>query len=321
LKSITAKMAHLLPDPLRQGVSQQQVVASFPGLLSAMGRLTQYPAGRWIFRGQPDARWGLQPSIERLALPDGTTRFSAERFIRREFRRRAHHYLSQLPEPHDELAWLALMRHHGAPSRLLDWTRSPYVAAHFAAVNAAPDAAFMIWAVDQVELLRLARKEIIERAPALGAGLIDSSDELRKWPQFVSSRANFNKVFLQQGDGPPIIVAPVEPFHTSERMTVQQGLFLCSNSLSLRFEQSLAWLLGRGEGEATRLIRFEIMPQVRAPLLTELDRMNITEATLFPGLDGFARSLGPSAAFPGRAPGGLRERLAGGDPGPFPSAD
>ena len=314
-----ATMAHLLPDPLRQGVSQQQGVASLPGLLSGIGRLTQYPAGRWIFRGQADARWSLQPSIERLALPDGTTRYSAERFIRREFRRRAHHYLSQLPESDDELAWLALMRHHGAPSRLLDWTRSPYVAAHFAAANAAPDAAFMIWAVDQYELARLARKEVIEKEPTLGEGLIKSSDEPANWPRFVSSRANFDKLFLRQGDRPPIIVAPVEPFHASERMTVQQGLFLCSSSLSLSFEQSLAWLLGRDEGEA-KLIRFKIMPQVRAPLLTELDRMNVTEATLFPGLDGFARSLGTSAAFPGRAPGGLGKRLAGGDPGPFPSA-
>jgi hypothetical protein len=314
-----ATMAHLLPDPLRQGVSQQQVVASFPGLLSAIGRLTQYP-GRWIFRGQPDVRWSLQPSIERLALPVGTTRYSAERFIRREFERRAHHYLSQLPEPKDKLAWLALMRHHGAPSRLLDWTRSPYVAAHFAAVNAAPDAKFMIWAVDQFELARLARKEIIEKEPPLDEGLIDSPDEFRNWPRFVSSGDNFDRVFLQPGDRPPIIVAPVEPFHTSERMTVQQGLFLCSSSVTLLFEQSLAYLLGRREGEPG-LITFEIMPQVRAPLLTELDRMNITEATLFPGLDGFARSLGPSATLPGRAPGGLGERLVGGDLGPFPITD
>lgn len=212
------------------------------------------------------------------------------------------------------------MRHYGAPSRLLDWTRSPYVAAHFAAVDAAPDAAFMIWAVDQVELARLARKEVIEKDPTLGEGLIDAPGELRNWPRFVSSRSNFKRLFLQQGDRPPIIVAPVEPFHASERMTVQQGLFLCASSLSLSFEQSLAWLLGREEGQRG-LIRFEIMPLVRAPLLTELDRMNVTAATLFPGLDGFARSLGISAAFPGRAPGGLGERLVGGDPGPLPPVD
>ncbi len=313
-------MAHLFPDPLRQGVSRHVVVGSFPGLLSAIGGLTLYPPGRWIFRGQPDSRWSLQPSIERLALPDGTTRYSSERFVRREFRRRAHHYLSELPEPDDDLAWLALMRHHGAPSRLLDWTRSPYVAAHFAAVNAAPDTSFTIWAVDQFELARLAWKEIIEKAPALGGNLLDSRDELRNWPRFVSSRTNFNSVFLQPGDRPPIVVAPVEPFHASERMTVQQGLFLCPSSLTLSFEQSLAWLLGREAGEP-KLIRFEIVPQVRAQLLTELDRMNITEATLFPGLDGFARSLGAAAAIPGRSPGGLGERLAGGDPGPFPTAD
>jgi hypothetical protein len=79
--------AHLLPDPLRPGVSQQQVVGNFPGPLSAINRLTQYPAWRWAFRGRPVMRWGLQPSIERLALPDGSTRRSAERFIRREFKR------------------------------------------------------------------------------------------------------------------------------------------------------------------------------------------------------------------------------------------
>jgi hypothetical protein len=309
-------LAHLLPDPLRQGISRPVCVAALSGLETLFRELTQYPGSRWIFRGQPDTKTSLQPSIERLALAEGTTKYSAERFVRREFKRRAHHYLTQLPDRRDELAWLALMRHHGAPSRLLDWTRSPHVAAHFAASAAAVGSAFTVWAVDQFELTRLSRKEIIEKDPALGEGLIDSGGEVRNWARFVRTPSNFQRLFLQQGDGPPIVVGPVEPFHTSERMTVQQGLFLCASSLSLPFDQSLAMLLGREEGPR-RLVRFEFMPHLREPVLAELDRMNVTEASLFPGLDGFARSLGVSAPLRGRAPGGLSEQLLGGDFGPF----
>ncbi len=306
-------LAHLLPDPLRQGISRQVVVAALSGLENVFRDLTQYSGRRWIFRGQPDTKASLQPSIERLVLAEGTTKYSAERFVRREFERRAHHHLTQLPDRRDKLAWLALMRHHGAPSRLLDWTHSPHVATYFAASAAAVGSPFTVWAVDQFELIRLSRKEIIEK---LGEGLIDSGGEVRNWSRFVSVPSNFQKLFLQQGDRPPIVVGPVEPFHASERMTVQQGLFLCASSLSLLFEQSLAKLLGHEEGPS-RLVRFEFTPHLREPVLAELDRMNVTEASLFPGLDGFARSLGFSASLRGRAPGGLSEQLFGGDFGPF----
>jgi hypothetical protein len=52
----------------------------------------------------------------------------------------------------DYLGWLALMRHHGAPSRLLDWTLSPYVAAYFALYEGfkkqSVDLHCAVWAID-----------------------------------------------------------------------------------------------------------------------------------------------------------------------------
>jgi hypothetical protein len=56
--------------------------------------------------------------------------------IVREFMRRAHHYLADVPENGSWFEWLALMQHHGAPTRLLDWTYSPAIAVHFALAHA-----------------------------------------------------------------------------------------------------------------------------------------------------------------------------------------
>src|ERR1700682_1941229 len=75
---------------------------------------------RWIFRGHANAAWNLEPSIIRLrgGIPNGL-RIEAEEYIRQAFKRRAHHYLQYLPGEREELEWMALMRHHGAPTRLL----------------------------------------------------------------------------------------------------------------------------------------------------------------------------------------------------------
>jgi hypothetical protein len=49
------------------------------------------------------------------------------------FRQRAMHFgVPGLPEAWDPLGWWELMQHHRAPTRLMDWTTSPFVAIWFA---------------------------------------------------------------------------------------------------------------------------------------------------------------------------------------------
>jgi hypothetical protein len=107
----------------------------------------------WAFWGQKDASWHLSTSLERSAtrqryllgfLPD------CESNILKDFRRRAHHYLNSHPSDDNLLEWLALIQHYGGPTRLIDFTHSPYVAAFFAVEQADSDAA--VWAINLVKL-------------------------------------------------------------------------------------------------------------------------------------------------------------------------
>ena len=80
-----------------------------------------------VFSGQSDAKWLLSTTIERVAerygFPNGALR-NREVMLLNNSQRRAHHYVDDLPSLEDRLGWLALMQHHGAPTRLLDFSHS-----------------------------------------------------------------------------------------------------------------------------------------------------------------------------------------------------
>ncbi len=254
---------------------------------------------RWAFRGQENERWTLEPSLERLARSYKDVRADGEAYALRTFKRRAHHYLRHVPDEQDELEWLALMRHHGAPTRLLDWTRSPYVAAFFATSEANEDDSSAIWAIDIEAIKREATEMLVEAGSVSRPSDTDFS---------FSHRGIFNGVVMSKTH--PAIVVPVQPFKTNERMISQQGLFLCPNSLRFPgFEIGLKQVLESnrdrsrdvclkefpnqkpGDYRTYQLFKLIISPSARREVLRELHRMNINYATLFPGLDGFALSL------------------------------
>jgi hypothetical protein len=81
----------------------------------------------------------------------------------------------------------------------------------------------------------------------------------------------------------------------NERLTIQQGLFLCANRALFPFRHCLAALLlhgSKGHKPSTQwLHKLVVAPETRLEVLTALNRININSATLFPGLDGFSQSL------------------------------
>src|SRR5262245_5486510 len=113
----------------------------------------------WAFRGHADARWPLYSSISRYfkehRVNENAWAGQEERIVR-IFRRKAHLFLEHVPAETDVFQWLALMQHHGAPTRLLDFTWSPFVAAFFALERATTTAA--VWALCFPEIWKAKHK-------------------------------------------------------------------------------------------------------------------------------------------------------------------
>jgi hypothetical protein len=82
----------------------------------------------WVFRGLGDSRLHLEPAIERHARHKNISWLALEKLVSLEFKSRARMYLSaaSLPDPQDDLTWLAQMQHYAIPTRLLDFTYSPW---------------------------------------------------------------------------------------------------------------------------------------------------------------------------------------------------
>lgn len=92
----------------------------------------QFRKGRYLFRGQGSDTWKLSTTFDRWYRGSRDQKNATADLLLKEFA--AECELEDMPEPlrSDELAMLGLGQHHGLPTRLLDWTESPYVAAFFA---------------------------------------------------------------------------------------------------------------------------------------------------------------------------------------------
>jgi hypothetical protein len=91
------------------------------------------PKGLWLYRGHRVSTWELRCSLDRTeckVFQGSLSRIDYEQKIFTEFKRRAIPHLRAHPQ--NEWEWLALARHHGLPTRLLDWTKNPLIALYFA---------------------------------------------------------------------------------------------------------------------------------------------------------------------------------------------
>src|SRR5215475_5798808 len=175
--------------------------------------ISDSPYQHWAFRGQRDASLPLYSALSRYLMSYGIHPRAwpaQEERILRIFKRKATHFLENVPARTDDFEWLALMQDHGAPTRLLDFSWSPYVAAFFALHNATQDA--IIWACNPFEIER------------------NKKFEMSRPEDFRKHILSASKPFVWIG----------EPHAMNRRLIAQSGTFLVPSVLGQPIEDILA---------------------------------------------------------------------------------
>lgn len=140
--------------------------ASFADYLPGRDR-SDHIIGRYIYRGQASANWQLASAFDRYCIerdvPDAQIQYETwMRWYAAELK--ASHSESY---PHGSFELIALAQHHGLPTRLMDWSWSPYVAAFFAFEEAFWNSSLKemeptIWAINLERLRSISSSDEVE---------------------------------------------------------------------------------------------------------------------------------------------------------------
>ncbi|PWE14394.1 FRG domain-containing protein [Alcaligenes faecalis] len=233
----------------------------------------------YIYRGQANSSWSLQSSLERVVgvnwSSDNAQKF--ECFSLDRFQSKFHLYDTENCQPVSKLAWLAAMQHYGVPTRLIDFSESPYVALYFAleAFDYAANSCFSIYLFDY--------RAIMERSMQY----IKSMDR-----DFVETRDTIqgrqDEIFDQVVDRFSYDIAWItEPKILNARIDRQAGSFLLSGNKGRKIEDILSSDLYKGVDMQKMIIPFELATGV----YSLLRKMNVTGRSLYGDLGGLAKSI------------------------------
>lgn len=225
--------------------------------------------GLW-FRGHASTRWKLVPSLYR-----GLADRSWERTFFVRFQGSAYSRGTDLPNQDDISKWLCLMRHYGLPTRLLDWSRSPLVAAYFA-LQERPFRTPVIWALNPFAL----NSHFGTAAPVL---------TLRDGTPDEGLRAQLNEILssMERADNSGTSnnassVLAVIPPEIDNRVLVQRSCFTIHGVQhplqDLRLSKQFLVKIVIADGAANRIAR-------------SLDTLGYEKSVLFPDLANLASQL------------------------------
>ena len=208
-----------------------------------------------IFRGQKkSSEWRLRTAFHRSGRAD------LRAFIENDIRElhastiNLTSYKFALENPLDLASFYALLQHHGYPTPLQDWTYSPYIAAYFAYAG-------------------------------ISKNIEKQTGHCRI---FTFASRQFNGEIQRKNviAGIPPHFSLLEPLAIeNQRMFNQQGFFAVTNVDDVESHIKHLEELGKN----TYLRAFDLPTNLRAEIMQDLERMGITAATMFPGIDGVCK--------------------------------
>lgn len=191
-----------------------------------MDFVDQHAGADWMFRGVGDKdKHLLIPKVGRPSVHDPYEP-GRERAIFKTFKRRAGLYLDRPPV--NDLGWLALAQHHGLPTRLLDWSSNPLVAAFFA-VSGGSSATARVYAA------RVSGLALIDAADKNAPDPFDGISEV----SFVIPSAHIRRIAHQRGFFTihPVPGQPWKPF--GQRRAISHHQFDIDAEVQRFFQRKL----------------------------------------------------------------------------------
>jgi len=257
-----------------------------------------------VFRGQNKSSWGLVSTLGRIhqVNNDYSGLNNSELRAYDYFVRHAQKLLTNPPKLNDVTTWMIMMQHYGAPTRLLDWTGSPFVALYFAYKpnrdNEDDDEDVSIYILSETgtknAVKPLTTKEIVGRS-IWDASTLDLLYSGEQENTLANSVVKGNNKY-------PLLVYPRIP---DARIANQKGvLTICANEKAaipfpLKYQfRPLPPIMISGSKPSPRpplpppvnlLWKLNLPWEWRAEILNRLDRMGFNDSTLFPNLEGLGR--------------------------------
>jgi len=251
------------------------VINSTEELIKALNTFPNH----FIFRGHANSTWKLESSLERV-IGDQWSSANAEKFESFSLDRfcsKFHLYDHENISPDSKLASLALMQHYGVPTRLVDFTESPFVALYFAleAYNPQSGNNLAIYALDYKSVMDHSINYIKQR---------DSG--------FLETRSTFSKkqdqIFEEIVDRFSYDIAWItEPKLLNARLDRQAGCFLLSGNKATKIETILTSPI-YSSCDIQKLI---INGELYTGIFALLRKMNITSKSIYGDLVGMAKSI------------------------------
>ena len=232
-------------------------ISTVAGFLSELRKRRALKQPIW-YRGQADANWDLTPTIARL--PSGIL---AEPPLITRFKQNALALISERPS--NEWEWLFVMRHHGVPTRLMDWSESPLVGLYFA-VHGHPKTDGIVWHLLPIQLNMAAG--IRPPHPAEIPGFGDASVLDTYLPSSLAKEKTSSLL-------PAAAIAP----RNTRRMQAQHGVF----TITHREQHSLDDV-----GDGGHVWRVVVPRAAKERIKGELAALNVNQLSLFPELDHVA---------------------------------
>lgn len=232
----------------------------------------------YVFRGMDVAIWALETSLQRLPKKPNTSTNLIEKSLIRTFRKYAN---AGAFDEKSEWYVLAVAQHNGLPTRVLDWTTSPLVAAHFACGDEKykkDDG--VIWCL-HAGMLRDLNEQNNKAAGSLrGVAWVYDTRLLE------NSFSDLAALDSSLGNNPIMLLW--EPPSLDSRIANQSGLLSIMNGPDESHNDFLSKQSAVYPGLVLKIV---IEASAKSEVRDMLDQNGISERTIYPGLPGLCSWL------------------------------